>query len=396
MEVTQGTQNLNGTISLLRNRRTTVRAFFNSKIIEAPALITGQLKVTRRRITGENVEVLGYVDPENILESIIIEKNECNPNNEAAFRLCRRSIDKSLNFTIPLEWTKVHILQELIFELEFSDEYDVQCKETIAPANTCTAEIYLNPARPDPPTVIMYAVPTKSALAGPSAPVEKVSFIDLAVQWSRIQSMLPIRAYLGVTAGGFDLRTRPQFLAVYTFDALAPGSEAITINNITDPLFTANMRMRDFINSAPGYLRNTNTIMLGILPGEPPDRGANTEYTQILRTGGRRSHHVASWYQAGADDDGGDLLSYFNPFRHTGTQQFVHTLGIGDVLKDPDDLSGFCSDANYHGYEDFFGDPERYIYGYDPFPTEDDVLFPDDDSDPANELVPLMGPLGGL
>lgn len=120
MEVTQGLQDWNNSITLVRGKRTAVRVFTETAE-ETPIDFTGQLKGTI--ISGNGNQELGLRAAVNPNFSVIVNKDVVNR---------RHDINSSLNFILPESWIDLEDNETLKLEFIYQhlNEADVQCTET--------------------------------------------------------------------------------------------------------------------------------------------------------------------------------------------------------------------------------------------------------------------------
>lgn len=133
LEVTQGTQDWRGSVQLVSNRKTAVRAFFTTTR-KSGAIIEADLRVTR--ITTDEhseptEEILEIVNPLNTSENLSVISDEidhtCSPDIHEGPSNCRADIDSSLNFILDSKSVKLSSNQILRLELVFQDKSQISC-----------------------------------------------------------------------------------------------------------------------------------------------------------------------------------------------------------------------------------------------------------------------------
>ena len=164
-EVTQGTQDWQGSVDLVRDRATVVRAFFTTNAagttegVEVGATLKGWHTSSRGDIP------LGSIVPNITGDKVTVASTSINPNCRADTIIqatnCRADIDSSLNFLLPNRWTSYASLR---LTLEFSDDLIVTCDAAINGNKECSDE---KPFSTDVEFVSLQA-PTVVMLSGPA------------------------------------------------------------------------------------------------------------------------------------------------------------------------------------------------------------------------------------
>jgi len=372
LEVTQGTQDWQGTVKLVRNRPTAVRAFFETSTgnpghtVNIP--VTAQLAVA----TSDGT-LLGTIRPLNPGSTVRADSSLFDDNGPG-----RGDIDSSLNFIIPTQWTNQNENTHLTMSLVFPENLEVNCREQIRPANTCSATITFQTITP--PTIVMVPIPLETANDNGDTQVQTPSITDLEVQFDRIQAMMPFPEQLLTTPE--DRQYRPHTDYPQNFGPF------------TQPTGTAIEGFRAFLIMINDTLRDMRletddltAVYLGVLPGRNPSR-------LVGRSSGIPSA-VASWYTWDINETSGNLQSYFDGARNAGSHELGHMLGLHhprqcthlDGLNAqhecPIDVTPVCGEPPL---------PEGFRQGYpyfaDPYPELDD------DPRSGDEVVALLGPLG--
>ena len=324
LEVTQGVQDWNNSLTLVRNRRTVVRAFMETAAGSEREL-TAQLQGKKFSADG-GVLFTETTDSVNPGLSVTVMPNVVER---------RGNIDASLNFILPAHWTDLEENEELRLELVSEPGSNTNCYETIE-----DDDIY-------------------------NRCVERVGFTEVIVT-ARIQ-IVPI---------GIVRETIPEitplsdvFLQVEMMEALLPVSDLNTYVHYhdIDPFETivdlneVNALLRQIRSTSLGIeegqdLTTENLpIYVGILPGNSRNTGNNTG----LAINGRVQ--IASWFTQGIDEVGEDS-SFFNDDRNVGSHELAHLLGQSHPAtnqnnEDNSRLIGVCGETAPLGSDeyDYFG-----------------------------------------
>lgn len=353
LEVTQGVQNWMGTLELVRNKQTAVRAFFETPEAGAEVEVTATLRA--HTTTGAD---LGSEMPVNSGGSVTV-------SDDVAERRWR--LDSSLNFVLPLDWSNLGENDNLILSLDFADNINVNCRERIVPARSCSANVsFLNVPAPD---IVM--VPLE---AGDAEDPDEASFGDLMEQLARINSVMP---FSSEEIDAFDVDA--FIVENYTFDSRPFARDA-------DP---ADIRER-LLNLRSEV--NNGAIYLGVLPGEPDWREVPGDDDRQVRTFGSasRARGVAYWFTSGIDG-GFEANAHFGHRRNVGSHELGHLLGQTHAgrqnLDDDPFFEGECGEETR--------DTIPYPY-FTPLVNPATGEF-DIDPDTDDRLVwPVLGPLGDV
>jgi len=388
MEVTQGTQDWLGSVALVRNRPTAVRAFFTTTATQDIGVSAVLRAHTRRGTTFREDFTLAL----NTGESITV-----NSDLNSIINPVDRSIDSSLNFVLPGEWTNLAPDEELFLSLDFSSDqnnFEINCREMILPANTCSATLSF--VEVDPPTIVMFPVRLQVTNKDGSTSIIEPDRPILETQLRRIQAMMPFPNQMLTTPDNIDFR-RLNYPLDFRPDPSNPDVDFFvqtTKDNQSDDFIDLDM-VNDALERFWSDAGDIDAIYLGILPGEPAS-------DLLGRAGYDRETHmitnVASWYTSGLDETPGEASSYLsnNP-RNAGPHELGHVLQQSHTgrMVGNNAFVGFCGEegANFD-----------YPYAIDLFPTIDDSPYRDGlfdsgnemqgDELPDNEFLPLLGPMG--
>ena len=199
LEVTQGVQNWNNSLTLVRNRRTVVRAFMETASGEKREL-TARLE-GQKKSADDTTLFVETIDPVNPGQSITVMPDVTER---------RGDIDASLNFVLPEHWTDLDADEDLQLELVFEPDSNTRCLEGTKIdliENRCVQRVKFTEVYP--PEIVMVPVPLETA----DGTVRVPSAGMLTAQVNRIKSALPfsdfkfsIRNYFG-TEDAFDYGT---------------------------------------------------------------------------------------------------------------------------------------------------------------------------------------------
>lgn len=338
LEVTQGVQNWLGTLDLVRNKQTVVRAFFETPTAGEQVEVTAEL----RSHTSAGTD-LGSRDPVNPGGSVTVADNVAER---------RWQLNSSLNFVLPIDWTDLDEDESLFLRLDFSDNISVNCQERILPTESCSANVsFRNVPAPD---IVMVPLETEDG--------SEPSSNDLIEQFSRINSTMPFSTEILD-----DLDVEQFNIADHTFDIEPVGrdSESADIRQIL-------LDIRRELND--------DALYLGVLLGRP-DGGPGGSANRV-------SGEVAYWFTGGVDG-GLDADDYFGYARNRGTHELGHLLGQQHTgRQDTDDdqfFEGECREQT--------GDTILYS----PFVTLVNPATGAVDENPLTgmpRVTPVLGPLG--
>lgn len=354
LEVTQGAQNWAGTLDLVRNRKTVVRAFFETLTADEQVKVTATL----RGHTSSGTD-LGSRNPINPGRSVTVSTNVVEAKH-------RSNINSSLNFVLPLDWTNLGENETLFLSLDFPDNVSVNCQERLVPMETCSANVSFTEVAP--PNIVMVPVPI--ILDGDTEPTTP-DILDLLSQFRRIQSIMPFPFQHILTPESISFET------LNFIDDFGPFNQTTEdIGDLEDwsviDLMMVNARLIEFLEDAEIDVNETPTKFLGVLLGESASR--------LIGVAPGLNSDVASWYTEGINERGEE---YFGQDRNVGSHELGHTLGQLHPGRHPGGdeslpLEGVCS-------EGATGGDIEYEYFGDPNPNND-----------IAELVALLGPLGDV
>ena len=230
LEITQGVQNWNNDLTLVRNRHTVVRAFLETN--------QGQQRRMTAKLEGKKLSSSGntiWVDtvyPINPGRSITVKSDVATH---------RGDINSSLNFKLPESWTNLSEDETLRLELKFGFNYNVNC------SNRCVEEVMFTDLS-GAPKIVMVPIIAKNSDGSTS----ELSEISLEEQFLRIMSVIPLPHQefepIGIRAIG---------LHPFTF---GPYDRSTNLYNVGGLL-------RILRNEADKSLDGLDLLYLGVLPG---------------------------------------------------------------------------------------------------------------------------------
>ena len=375
LEVTQGVQNWNNDLTLVRNRRTVVRAFMETA--------TGRQREITARLEGQKKSAddtalfVDTTDPVNPGQSITVMPNAAEPAR-------RGEIDASLNFVLPSHWTDLEADEDLLLELVFELGSNARCLEGTSIdliENRCVERVeFVEVVAPD---IVM--VPLIVEHAG------KQDFVPpdvLEEQYYRIMSIMPLpdKEYVPL---GIDRIGLPPF----TF---GPFERTEHIDKTHGLLYILK-------NNAAGRTGADvqQLVYLGVLEGDPVD--PNPDDDEDGPPAGSSSgipSSVASWYAGTSGYSIGTDISSFGRGRHIGSHELGHVFNQrhpADEDKDgkEDDPDGDETTDSY--FEGECGeDPYHKIKYPDILPVVVDDKNTENEADDEIEERPVLGPLGDV
>jgi len=391
LEITQGTQDLEGNVRLVRNRPTAVRAFF--EVPSGEVIVQAQL-TARIDTTNPEPVTTGSLNPRGSVRVA--------PNVLTREAIGRGDIDSSLNFILPNSWTNLAPNQTLHLTIRPLDGVRVNCRapntnRTTTPATSCAADVTFTTITP--PTIVM--VPIR--LQNPYEPAGGGNFTqlqqdtpdveELRTQFRRIQAMIPLPEQMLTTPVNRQFRTLQDFLQNFGPFTQPAAEEAQDLEEGERNPFAIFLTM---INDRLRDLRLDSDILTDIYLGVVPEHSPGTPGVAASIPGAS-----ASWYISGVTETPNDIPSYFGELRNAGAHELGHALGLYHPRPRNEQL-GVCGEDNFLTEYEHFDDPYPAT---DDDPYEDTRFEADDNEDGANndnevddmvadnEDVALMGPL---
>jgi len=377
LEVTQGTQDWQGNLPLVRNRLLAVRAFFESSGISQGQEVEVSARLSAERSDGVNL-IPSSIDSINYRDSVQVDSDLFDENG-----LGRSDSRSSLNFILPLEWTDLDENVELTLSLNFPDALEVNCQEAIEPVRSCSAIVSFQEVVT--PRIVMF-LPTLANLDddGNIADTFTASYDNAVDQFNRIRAMMPFPTSL--QSG--DLWFPDDFWIINNPIRL---SEEITTEEM---LRSVNNQLLNF------RLHNDDwgAIYLAVLHGKYTERGG------VVGLAANEEHEVgavASWFDWEIRPGTGRIEGLFGKLRNAGSHELGHTLGLVHpgmrIDEDSDELTTVCGEKLYNDRGD------AYPYFADPYPENDNDPYIEgirdgdiDDDFKDDEIVALLGPLGDV
>ena len=292
LEVTQGVQDWNNDLTLVRNRRTVVRAFMET----APGSereLTAQLQGKKFSADG-GVLFTETTDPVNPGLSITVMPNVVER---------RGNIDTSLNFILPPHWTDLEENEELRLELVSEPGSNINCFETIEGDDTynrCVERVEFTEV--SAPRIIMVPLIAKDSEGNEAT----ISSDALEEQYDRIMSIIPL-PHQEFEQIGVDR------IGLYPF-TFGPYERTTNLNDTISLLWILR-------NDSVGVTaeEGEKLVYLGVLPG-------NAEGGTQGRAGGIGGS-AASWFVGTSGDDHDTSILNFSRIRNTGSHEVGHVFG---------------------------------------------------------------------
>ena len=364
MEVTQGLQDWNNSVTLVKGKRTAVRVFTETAG-ETPINFTGILKGT---VTSKNSnrEIGSYL-PVNPGYSVITRQNVAEQ---------RHDINSSLNFLLPARWTDLEDNENLKIEFIYQhlNEADVQCTETKyeivdgkeeieSTKNRCVEivsfvkvippEVKIVPVRieetedfsenslfpcKNPPDFVREEEDGSSIITYPN-------MAAIAEEVARIDSMIPFPSLNNI------LEDQQQYFTI-DYSAIVGA-----FNRDEDNWSAVNRALSDlrYDTDIPEDADNSSVppIYLGVLSG---CAYGNSGGAAGVDREGEIDSRIASW-----------LTSTKGPYISNGAHEFAHTLGLShpglEVVRNGEvSLMGACGASVPEGSEEY---PYFHNFGTD-------------------------------
>ena len=350
LEVTQGLQDWGNNLTLVKNRRTVVRAFLET------------YPGSRREITAElhGVKIAG----EPFEEPTRVPVNSDETTLVRADVTSRRGdINASLNFVLPDEWINLGAGEELMLEL-FPESGRTGCSvgtSTDLIENRCVEFVSFTEVYP----LEIVLVPIRIKTADGSHRDMNPDVLHEHVY--RLVSALP----LGKINYSID----------DTFNDKKPLDFETDSNEITNRL------QWDFADKDKD--KNKDEVYLGIIFGSSKDNNDKSAGTAFY---GYNDLRTGSWYVGEIDGQSLDPVSNFGHNRNVGPHELGHLLGLhhpGWIVDHNMKLNGMCGESD--GFED--PDNPNHLRLHDPIVYIKEVNSENKEGDPGAPR-PALGPLG--
>ena len=321
LEVTQGVQNWNNSLTLVRNRRTVVRAFMETAAGEQRE-ITARLQGQKKSADNTTlfVDTTGPVNPG---QSITVMPNAAEPER-------RGDIDASLNFVLPSHWTDLEADEDLLLELVFEPGSNARCLEGTSIdliENRCVERVEF--VEVDPPGIVMVPVPVANPDSADGTP-DWPSIRHMTEQFSRIESIMPFPPLAYDSVGGettVQVTNRSGQIVSVDF---VPFARNTGLRDVLDELLelqgTALREDEDDENEP-----ELENIYLGVLTGNAETNEDGRRVIGLAFVGGTtrfpEEAHAGAWFTQGID---GGLAAtpevHYGRFRNVGGHELGHTL----------------------------------------------------------------------
>ncbi len=307
MEVTQGLQNWENTVTLVKNRRTAVRVFMETTAMRRK--ITAELKGSKVADSVKTEFDDSPRPPTNYERKVEVRSNVTER---------RGYMGSSLNFLLPDDWANLETNEELELELLFSDE-NINCN------NKCVARIKFTELT-NLPNIVMVPL---SVINEEDNTISETQEAHLDEQFKRIVSVLPLP---NIEYTPFDKAPRRHMFT--PFDSIEPISRREHISYYVRRLSTLQGR-------GP-----RNYVYLGVLLGEEDceeNEDCDLPSGEAINIGGS----AAVWY-TGGENDGTGIRSQTAAYRNVGGHELGHILNQEHPIRVRDD-SNRNNNGSYRG-----------------------------------------------
>ena len=328
LEVTQGVQDWNNSLTLVRNRRTVVRAFMETATGRERE-ITAELQGIK--FSADNTPLfVETTKPVNPGQSITVKPDVTKR---------RGDIDASLNFVLPSHWTDLEADEDLLLELVFEPGSNHRCLEGTSIdliENRCVESVEFVEVRP--PGIVMVPVPVANP-DNPDGVPDWPSTRDLMEQFSRIESIMPFPPL------AYDAVGRDQIVNV-DFGPFPRDTNLLDISEPEDAEDPGNVlpMLLELQRTALREDENDRSrpelenIYLGVLTGNADSfidedghrhRVFGAAFPGQRDSEGRQDFaHAGAWFTQ--EVDGGlaaNPEAHYGRFRNIGGHELGHTLG---------------------------------------------------------------------
>ena len=284
LEVTQGLQNWNNDLTLVRNRQTVVRAFVETR--------AGKERDFTATLEGRKLASDGSLIWKDTTFPVNPHKSIKAKSNVVARR---GDINSSLNFKLPDNWTDLNENQSLQLELKFASDENVNCNNRCTETVSFTT-IYSSETEINAPKIIVIPIPIESSngeLKNPRASV-------LIEQFGRIVSALPF--------------PNIDFSILNYYDPNDPFDYETTLDEINDKI------EKDIASE------DKSAVYLGVLLGTNLQNG--DQNAGLANIGYGSNSLVASWYTADINGGLAEIEKHLGYERNIGAHEFGHVLGL--------------------------------------------------------------------
>ena len=327
MEVTQGLQDWNNNITLVKGKRTAVRIFFEMTTdtqLEFSGFLLG------KKIKEGSEKSLGTLISVNPGFSVTVGKD---------VEERRSNIDSSLNFILPLGWTDIKNDEELILEFKHFGSVPTRIRCEDAGNNRCIETILFTNITP--PNLVFIPIAMTNELTPDTEDMLLTDMNLVHEAAARIESMMPFPSR--------DFSGNSDYIEILD-TVLGPVTQTLTRDAPgRDDLDEANDELDDYRNDL-GEEYNS-PILLGLLPGP-----SNHSFGRSLP-----GRDAASWFVASSRE------YTYGHSRNTGAHELAHTLGRNhpglEVVRNGEvDLIGVCGAPIPEGSEEY---PYFHNFGTD-------------------------------
>ena len=331
LEVTQGVQNWNNSLTLVRNRRTVVRAFMETAAGKQRE-ITAELQGIK--FSADNTTLfVETTKPVNPGQSITVKPDVIKR---------RGDIDASLNFVLPSHWTDLEADEDLRLKLVFEPSSNTRCLEGTSIdliENRCVERVEF--VEVSPPGIVMVPVPVANPDSADGTP-DWPSTRDLMEQFIRIQSIMPFPPL------AYDAVGRDQIVNV-DFGPFPRDTNLLDISEPEDAEDPGNVLpmllelQRTALREDEDDENESENVYLGVLTGNADTRADGNNPNGWVGAA-YLEDFAGAWFTEGIDGGGSiDGEAHYGRLRNIGGHELGHTLGEQHPAVE-DGASGECGE----------------------------------------------------
>ena len=292
MEVTQGVQNWENDLALVKDRRTAVRVFMETDVRKRK--ITANLRGTVLSSQGERI--IGETPPVNHNLRVEVAPNIVKN---------RERIEASLNFMLPTSWSSLDENAQLQLEMVF-EERNINCEDK------CSEIVSFTDLTKEP-----YLVMVPLAVKDGDQETE-ISRAALNEQFQRIMSIVPLSHYFYFTLETVPRFEKDPYFGVY-FGEYEPADRKVNIEYYLDVLRNWSYDSSDWY------------LYLGVLPGGK-ECDTSDKCKELPNGIADISGRVAVWY-SGYQTQLHTGLNLGGEARNRGGHELGHVFGFEHPIR---------------------------------------------------------------
>lgn len=372
LEVTQGVQDWNNSLALVRNKHTAVRVFMETDV-GTERTITADLH--GRRVSGAAF-AKPKVRPKNSALSTRIQSN-------VATR--RGDINSSLNFILPAEWINLPSNVELELEVRFAAGVRYVC--------SVGCKVKVSFTEVDPPNIVMVPVPVANDNDTPDDTSDDTpdwpTTRAMIEQFNRIESIMPFPSLAYSSIGGetpIEVTNRGNQIVNVDF---GPFARNTTFSDVLDGLNNIQIETlkEDEDDEEDPELED---IYLGVLAGSA--EAFNEQRDRII---GRAyiGGNAGAWFTEGIDGlPSTNTGAHYGRFRNVGGHELGHALGEQHAADEDKDGQADDPDTTDDPDDHFEGECGEQTGGTVSYDYMRSVTL----GDGSTAERPVLGPLGNV